>query len=174
MPDIDQWMAAIVGPAVLTIDGPSGAGKSTLASELYARHPGWVLVRMDDVTPGWNGLGEAITRVRDELVQPLFSGEAGTWPLWSWVQERVVATRQVDRGSRLIVEGCGSTATTLESALHESVKNLWIDTPDSVRAQRLRERDGTRFAAHWPIWESNWRRYVDEFRPAERCEHVAG
>ena len=68
----------IRAPLVL-LDGPSGAGKSTLADALRAEWPGAapVLVRLDDVYPGWHGLERAGDALARTLVRRRRRGEIG-------------------------------------------------------------------------------------------------
>ncbi|MDT5149916.1 MAG: hypothetical protein QOI01_1649, partial [Mycobacterium sp.] len=52
------------------IDGRSGSGKSTLATQLCREWTDSVLVRLDDVYPGWDGLAWAVEHIQSSLLQP--------------------------------------------------------------------------------------------------------
>src|SRR4029453_4511046 len=83
-----EMFAAVRGiraPVVL-IDGPSGAGKSTLADALRSGWPGArpVLVRLDDVYPGWSGMERAGDMLARTLVPRHRRGTIGSWRRWDW------------------------------------------------------------------------------------------
>ncbi|MDT5079996.1 MAG: hypothetical protein QOJ80_4633 [Mycobacterium sp.] len=61
---------------VLT-DGRSGSGKSTLATQLQQEWPDSVLVRLDDLYPGWDGLAWATEHVAASLLAPRSQGRPG-------------------------------------------------------------------------------------------------
>lgn len=155
----------IRAPIVL-IDGPSGAGKSTLADALLARWrgPRPVLVRLDDVYPGWTGLERAGTALARTLVPPTRRGAVGSWRRWDWARERPGRLEHVRPGDRgLVVEGCG--AFTAGAAAAEAVR-VWVDAPDETRKRRALQRDGGAYDPYWALWERQWRRHVRRTSPA--------
>jgi uridine kinase len=138
--------------AVVLIDGPSGAGKSTFATQLVAHWPGAeraVLVRMDDIYPGWSGLDAASAHVHEHLLRPRASGAAGRWRRHDWVADRGAEWHIVSPDVTLVVEGCG--ALSRDTAPLADLR-FWIDAPVEVRKRRALERDDGAFDAHWDMW----------------------
>ncbi|WP_396903153.1 hypothetical protein [Mycolicibacterium sp.] len=68
-----------LGPTAKTvlIDGRSGSGKSTLALQLQENWADSVVVRLDDIYPGWDGLSWAADHVQQSLLQPRAAGSPG-------------------------------------------------------------------------------------------------
>jgi hypothetical protein len=63
------------GPRVVAVDGRSGAGKTTLArsvADAVGRHrASAVVVHLDDLYPGWDGLDPVVAVVVEHLLAPL-------------------------------------------------------------------------------------------------------
>ncbi|KQX08434.1 hypothetical protein ASC59_04970 [Leifsonia sp. Root1293] len=158
-------------PVTVLIDGPSGSGKSTFADSLRgawrdaANRP--VLVRLDDIYPGWSGLGAASAAVSTELLAPRSTGRAGGWRRWDWTRDAPAEWHEVPASRSLIVEGCG-TLTATGAALGSI--GIWIEASDAVRKRRALDRDGGAFDAHWDEWDSQWRRYVELEHPSTRAD----
>ena len=151
--------------AVLLIDGPSGAGKSTLADAVLAAWPGPVapiLVRLDDIYPGWGGLDAAVEQIGTRVLEPRRSGEPAAWQRHDWVVDAPAEWHDVDPGRPLIVEGCGALA---RAHTRLSDVRVWLDADDGIRKQRALERDGGVFEAHWDQWQRDWERYRKRERP---------
>ena len=153
----------IRAPLVL-LDGPSGAGKSTLADALRANWPGAapVLVRLDDVYPGWHGLERAGDALARTLVRRRRRGDIGGWRRWDWARDRPGALERVHPGRALIIEGCGAFAAGADAP--DAVR-IWIDAPDAVRRRRALDRDDGAYDPFWDLWERQWRRYVHRTAP---------
>jgi len=157
---------------VVLIDGPSGAGKSTFATELHA---GWrgparpVLVRMDDIYPGWNGLDEASRHLHDDLLEPRSRGEAAGWRRHDWVRNAPAEWHPVDRRRPLIVEGCGTLSA---SNARLATLRIWLDADDARRKERALERDGGAFDAHWEMWDRQFQAFVERERPRDLADIV--
>lgn len=150
--------------AVVLIDGPSGAGKSTFATRLVADWPGPerpVLVRMDDIYPGWSGLDAASRHVHEHLLAPRSTGAVGRWRRHDWVTDRAAEWHTVPADRPLVVEGCGALSRAT-APLADA--RFWIDAPVEVRKRRALERDDGAFDGHWDMWSNQ----VSEF---ERREH---
>lgn len=158
--------SAVPAPAaapVVLIDGPSGAGKSTLADALVAAWPGATpptLVRMDDLYPGWDGLGAGARNVHDALLLPRSQGEVAGWRRYDWAAEAPGDWIQVDPERPLVVEGCGAL---LRANMPVSDVRVWITADDAVRKPRALARDKGSFDAHW----DRWQRQFDAFLAAE-------
>lgn len=152
------------GPVVL-IDGPSGSGKSTLADELVAAWPTSarpVLVRLDDIYPGWDGLDAAARHLTESVLQPRAAGRPAAWQRWDWTSSAPAEWHPVDPTRPLIVEGCGTLARL---NLPLSDVRVWLEADDSVRKRRALARDGATFGDHWSQWQAEWETYCARERP---------
>ncbi|MDQ1583392.1 MAG: hypothetical protein QOF36_1446 [Microbacteriaceae bacterium] len=155
---------------VILIDGSSGTGKSTLATRLVADWPGAVapvLVRMDDIYPGWGGLDAASVHIRDHLLGPRRAGTAARWQRHDWSADVPAEWHDVDAGAPLIVEGCG-TVSRDNAALADL--RLWLTAdPEACKARAL-ARDKGSFDAHWDDWQRQFDRFVARERPESRAD----
>lgn len=131
------------------IDGRSGSGKSTLADRFAARWESSVVVRLDDIYPGWDGLAWTIDHVRAELLAPRADGRPGRWRRWDWTADAPAGWHTVAPGHRLILEGVGAL-TPANRALADL--GIWVDTPDDLRKMRALQRDGDVYRPHWDRW----------------------
>lgn len=156
--------------AIITIDGPAAAGKSTFADQLCSAIDGWTLIRLDDVYPGWSGLEVGVERLRNELIAPFQAGLGGVWPEWSWTTGEYVQMHTVPPSVRIIVEGCGATATVPNRRGLEL--QLWIDVEREDQRRRIVDRDGDAFDEFWPTWAEQWEEYLARFQPHLRSAHV--
>ncbi|WP_241994554.1 ATP-binding protein [Cryobacterium sp. TMT2-10] len=161
---------AAAGPTpVVLIDGPSGAGKSTLADALVLAWPGMVrpvLVRLDDIYPGWNGLDAAVAQLTDHILGPRRRGAPGAWQRYDWERGQPAEWHLVDPARPLIVEGCGALAA---ANLPLSDIRVWLDADDRLRKQRALARDGEAFRSHWDQWQSEWEAYRNRERPERQA-----
>ncbi|GAB3616874.1 AAA family ATPase [Okibacterium endophyticum] len=159
-------------PHTLLIDGPSGSGKSTLATELVGSWPSgpWpVLVRMDDVYPGWHGLDAASEHVGEHLLTPRLRGESGRWQRYDWAAAESAGWHEVPAAASLIVEGCGSLSRTNGAA---ATARVWLDAALPFRRERALARDAGAFDPYWELWEEQFRRFVARERPKDRADLV--
>jgi len=163
---------------VILIDGHAGSGKTTFATELRdlvfteaSQAP--ALIQMDDLYPGWEGLRAGSTYFTHNILQPLRSGRTAHWQVWDWANNRRGNSAEIGNGWRefagnnlLIVEGCGSL-----SRVNQELADLaiWIESDQSVRHMRLKERHGELFDAHWATWFSQ----EGEFYQQERSRELA-
>jgi hypothetical protein len=148
---------------VVLVDGPSGAGKTTFAASMAAGWPGRpapVLVRMDDIYPGWHGLDAASAHVVERLLLPRSRGEASGWRRFDWSSGRSAEWRDVAVDSPLILEGCGALS---RRAARLADLRIWIDADETVRKTRALARDGGAFDGHWDMWAEQ----VDAFTARE-------
>lgn len=150
----------------MLIGGRSGSGKSTLATMLTARWVDSVVVTLDDIYPGWDGLAWAVEHVHDELLTPRAHGRTGRWRRWDWVLEAPAEWHAVAPQQRLIVEGSGAL-----TAANRSLADLgiWIDADDTERKRRALLRDGDTYRPHW----ERWARQEDAFLAAHHPRAVA-
>jgi cytidylate kinase len=164
--------------AILLIDGRSGSGKTTFAAELAEAvfadgESAARVVHMDDLYPGWDGLRDGSRYLVQQILEPLARGRSASWQLWNWARSERGRTGEVGNGWRefaggtpLIIEGCGSISRT---SVELAQLSLWVEAEQPIRRQRWKERDGDRFAAHWPRWAVQ----EDEFYQDERSRELA-
>ncbi|GAB2513836.1 ATP-binding protein [Paramicrobacterium agarici] len=143
---------------ILLIDGPSGAGKSSTADAVVAFWPGEppVLVRMDDIYPGWGGLARAGEHVEQHLLGPLSRGVRGHWQRYDWHAGHLAEWHEVGPDRALLIEGCGVLTRGNAPLSH---LNVWLDGEPHTRKRRALERDRGGFDDHWDEWSEQ----VDEF-----------
>ena len=143
-------------PPFVLIDGRSGAGKSVFAAKLAQTHNA-VVVSIDDVYPGWDGLDAGSWHIHQHLLSPLLAGVAGRYRPWLWEEGRPGDWVDIAPGRPLIVEGCG--AIRRESAERVTTR-IWIETPESLRRSRALERDGDMYTPHWTRWALQEERFL--------------
>ena len=142
--------------AITLVDGRSGAGKSHFAAEL-ARARGAVVVSIDDVYPGWDGLDAGSWLIHEYLVRPYLAGLTGRYRPWSWEEQRRGEWVEVSPDVSLIVEGCGAIR---RDSITTSSRRVWVETDDAVRRERALERDGQMFEPHWTRWALQEERFL--------------
>jgi len=142
--------------AITLVDGRSGAGKSHFAAEL-ARARDAVVVSIDDVYPGWDGLDAGSWLIHEYLVRPYLAGLTGRYRPWLWEEQRRGEWVEVSPDVSLIVEGCG--AIRRDSATTSS-RRVWLETDDAVRRERALERDGQMYEPHWTRWALQEERFL--------------
>lgn len=161
VPDRPHWpddVAALVraapaGPAgnrLVGVDGFSGSGKSTLASAL-ARRLGAPLLALEEMTPGWDGLAEAVGLARAGIGEPLAGGRVLRVPTWDWEAGAPGPVRDVEPAPVVVLEGCGAGAPELAPT---TSLLIWVDVPAEERERRLRARDD--WAVYAPF-RDRWR-----------------
>ena len=142
--------------AITLVDGRSGAGKSHFAAEL-ARARGAVVVSIDDVYPGWDGLDAGSWLIHEYLVRPYLAGLTGRYRPWSWEVQRRGEWVEVSPDVPLIVEGCGAIR---RDSVTTSSRRVWLETDDAVRRERALERDGQMYEPHWTRWALQEERFL--------------
>lgn len=142
--------------AITLVDGRSGAGKSHYAAEL-ARARDAVVVSIDDVYPGWDGLDAGSWLIHEYLVRPYLAGLTGRYRPWSWEEQRRGEWVEVSPDVPLIVEGCGAIR---RDSITTSSRRVWVETDDAVRRERALERDGQMFEPHWTRWALQEERFL--------------
>lgn len=151
---------------LLCVDGPAGSGKTTLAASVAALVEGAVVVHMDDLFQGWDGLPHA-DRQHSRLLRPLAERRAGHWTRWDWHAGRWAETHRVDPGPLLVLEGVGSGAAS-HADLHTLL--VWVEAPLALRRERGLARDGDDFAPHWDRWAADERRLFAQECTRERAD----
>lgn len=142
--------------AITLVDGRSGAGKSHFAAEL-ARARDAVVVSIDDVYPGWDGLDAGSWLIHEYLVRPYLAGLTGRYRPWSWEEQRRGEWVEVSPDVPLIVEGCGAIR---RDSVTTSSRRVWLETDDAVRRERALERDGQMYEPHWTRWALQEERFL--------------
>lgn len=165
--DIARVLTASDATTVL-IDGRSGAGKSTLADQLQDAWDASVVVRLDDIYPGWDGLAWAVEHVRTELLQPRTEGKPGRWRQWDWVAGAHAGWHVVAAAQRLILEGVGALSAG-NRALADV--GIWVDAPDTARKERALRRDGDTFRPHWDRWAAQEDAIIARFDPYSAADY---
>ena len=153
---VPQAAAAIAAAAFavrpaprVVVDGRSGAGKTTLVAALMRLHPGFQMVALDDLYPGWDGLHAGAARARDDVLAAHARGVAGSWRRWDWDAARYAEAHAVDPDRPLVVEGAG--ALTARSAALSDVR-VWVHADADQRRVRALARDGATYEPHWERW----------------------
>lgn len=151
------------------IDGRSGSGKSTLADRLHHRWPASILVRLDDIYPGWDGLEWASRHVHDALLRPRAEGRPGRWRRWDWATAAPAGWHTVPADRRLIVEGVGALAPD-NRALADL--GIWVESPEDLRKQRALQRDGDTYRPHWDRWAAQELQFIARCDPRAGADYV--
>lgn len=139
-------------PRVIGIDGPAGSGKTTIASHLAAMLGGddaCVVVHMDDIYPGWDGLAAAPSLLEEHVLAPLRSGARGRFRRWNWERGLRAGEIVVPRRDWVLVEGVASGSRNCRPYLSAL---LFMYADEEVRMRRGIERDGESFRPHWQRW----------------------
>ncbi len=168
---LDEILSRL-GPAATTvlIDGRSGSGKSTLAAQLHESWADSVVVRLDDIYPGWDGLAWAAEHVQRSLLEPRAAGRNGRWRQWDWAAAAPSGHHEVEPGQRLIVEGIGAL-TPAGRALADL--GIWVDADDTERKRRALDRDGETYRPHWDRWAAQEDEFIARFRPRACADLIA-
>ena len=152
---------------VVLIDGGSGSGKTTLARRLADEWPGGaVLLRLDDIYPGWDGLDAASRHLRDHVLEPRAYGRPSRWRRWDWEADAPAEWHDINSSLPLIVEGSGCLSSQNRGLADFAV---WVELDAATRRLRALERDGDRYA---PFWE-RWARQEERFAEREHPRHLA-
>jgi uridine kinase len=146
----------------ILIDGRSGSGKSELASGLHAALPGYQLLRLDDLYPGWGGL-DAASRALPEILR------TGRWRRWDWVADAPGAWQELDLQRPLIVEGAGALSRASRPLADLAI---WVGLDGRTRKRRALEREGEVYAEHWDRWAAQERAFIARERPRRLADLV--
>jgi uridine kinase len=165
----DIAMSLTTATTVL-IDGRSGSGKSTLADQLQGSWEHSIVVRLDDIYPGWDGLAWASEHVRTELLQPRKNGQPGRWRRWDWTTNTPAEWRTVGPHQRLILEGVGALTPASRACAD---LGIWVDAPETLRKRRALDRDGDTYAPHWQRWAAQEEEFLARHHPRSAADYLA-
>lgn len=152
------------------IDGRSGSGKSTFATGVAAAWPQAVLVRLDSIYPGWDGLAWASEHLRTDVLEPRALGLAASWQEWDWTSGSAAGRHPVDPDRPLIIEGVGAL-TAANRALADVA--VWLESPDADRKARALARDGDTYAPHWDRWAAQEELFLLADDPSTLADIIA-
>lgn len=136
------------GPVLVGIDGRAGSGKTSLATAA-ADLLGAPVLHLDDLYPGWDGLGVTPDLLAAQVLKPLREGEPAGYRRYDWATRASGEWVDVPPAPLLIVEGCAATVGPARPWLDLRV---WVDADTALRRQRALARDGEMFAPHWDAW----------------------
>ncbi len=152
--------------ALVLVDGASGTGKTSLAAELAARWPTdrhVVVVHMDDLYGGWDGLAAGILALEVSLLTPRSRGEDAHLGSYNWLTESWDDGQVIPAGVDVIVEGCGSFGPAQARAADALI---WIEAPEHLRRQRALDRGAEDFEHHWDMWEQQFQHFERRVQPS--------
>lgn len=142
---------------LVSIDGPAGSGKTTLADEV-AQLTGALVVHMDDLYPGWDGLFSVAPHVFG-LLEPLRRDDTGYYRRYDWELGEYLETHHVDPAPLLVLEGVGAGNRgwrDLASTL------VWVETDAPTRLARGLARDGDGVRERWLRWMADEDRLFEQ------------
>ncbi len=151
---VSQSVARLDSTKLIAIDGPAGSGKTTLASQWhdFLRNSGLTVetLHLDDLYEGWTGLHRGLeTRLIDQVLNPLASGQAARWQRYDWHAGAFAEWVELTPPKVLILEGCGSGAQAYSPY---SSLLVWIEAEQEERITRGIQRDGPGVLPHWLAW----------------------
>jgi uridine kinase len=151
---------------LISIDGPAGSGKSTLATTIAELEPDALVVHMDDLYDGWEGLG-SVSRQLSTLVRPLAMGKPGFYRRYDWHRGEFAETVDVEPPPLLVLEGVGSGRAELAGMITVLV---WVTAPRPLRRERGLARDGEALAPQWDGWMRQEDTHFAGQRTADRAD----
>lgn len=167
---------------VVFIDGRSGAGKTLLAAELAGLFPTAVLLRVEELYPGWDGLAAGAAEVARVL-------RTRRYRQYDWERGKLLQARELPGALPLVVEGCGAIsceslqaaetyayavraaagedAAAVRAAASPRIVSIWLELPEDVRKRRALARDGDMYAPYWEMWAAQEEALFSRVRPWE-------
>ncbi len=149
-------MPSSASAMITLVDGPSGAGKSDYGVWLAAER-GAVLVSLDDVYPGWDGLDAGSWHIHRNVLLPISQGLPGRYQRWDWRLGVPADWVPVPATRPVVIEGCG---VIRREGLAIAADRVWVDAAADVRKRRALERDGELYAPHWQRWALQEERFL--------------
>ena len=151
---VSQSVARLDSTKLIAIDGPAGSGKTTLASQWhdFLQSSGLTVetLHLDDLYEGWTGLRRELeTRLIDQVLDPLASGQVARWQRYDWHAGAFAEWVELTPPKVLVLEGCGSGAQAYSPY---SSLLVWIEAEQEERITRGIQRDGPGVLPHWLAW----------------------
>jgi hypothetical protein len=141
---------AVGATRLVTLDGHSGAGKTRLAGRLARALGRAPVVHLDFFYPGWDGLAAGVELAVGWVARPLTAGRPARWQRYDWKAGGFGEWQETPWAPVVILEGCGTGSAALRPYASTTV---WVDTPASLRDDRLRAR------IDWPGYAPNRTRW---------------
>ena len=141
---------------ITLVDGPSGSGKSEYGVWLAAERRA-VLVSLDDVYPGWDGLDAGSWHVHHNVLVPIAQGRPGRYQRWDWHLGVPADWVEVSPDRPVVIEGCGAIR---REGLAIQADRVWVEATADVRKARALQRDGDVYAPHWERWALQEQRFL--------------
>lgn len=158
---------------LLCVDGPSGSGKTTFARAVRRAVPAdvsVVVVHMDALYPGWDGLVEGVARVARDLLAPLAQGRPGGYRRYDWIEDQEAGWVEVSPVDLLVLEGVGAGGAF--DAPPPATLVVWVEAPRDERAARAVVRDGVASADRLAEWRRQEDAWFAEQRTRDRADVV--
>ena len=152
--------------SIVLVDGRSGAGKTEFAREL-ADTSGALVVSIDEVYPGWDGLDAGSAHIYRFLLLPLRQGQPGAYRRWDWREASPGDWIEVTPGTPLVIEGCGAIRSGAPGVATETV---WLECPADTRWERAMARDGEMYRPQWERWARQEERFLRLHHSDERAD----
>jgi uridine kinase len=155
---------------IVAVDGRSGSGKTTLGKRLRDA-TGGVLVQLEDLYDGWDGLQAGIDLAARDVLGPLTVGRAGSYRRYDWHRRAYAERHEVPAGGTVVLEGVGACAAVLRPALALAV---WVEAGAEIRRERAfgRTADGDAYVGHWDRWAGQEDVYLVRDRPQAHADVV--
>lgn len=154
-------MSATPRPLLIGVDGRSGAGKTQLVARLRHQlqergHVVVVVFSLDEIYPGWDGLGAGVKQYAHSILPQLASGRPVQYRRWDWyargpgaIDGALGPAVTLPSGDIVLCDGVGATAAEARRWLDLAV---WVEAPERLRQRRALERDGDTYRGHWQQW----------------------
>jgi uridine kinase len=162
-------LAGRTRPHWVGVDGLGAAGKTTLARRIVAELDDAVLLSVDDFgrvgVRGWD---------RDlfvaQVLTPLLAGRPARYQTWDLLADRPIEWVNIPPGRSVVVEGVSCTDERVPVPWDVT---LWVDAPESLRAARIRARDGAPLLERWrDDWLPSEQAYVAAQQPQQRVDAI--
>lgn len=157
---------------LIAVDGGAGAGKTTFAGHLSEVLGGVPVIPMDDFI-AWDDLTEFWPRMEEQVLGPLFKGQAFRYQKRDWVNDvggrGLNEWRDVPFSKTILFEGVGAARRAVASRLSYSI---WIEAPWETRLKRGIERDGEPVRDIWLGWRDGEKRFIEAEKAFQRADLI--
>ena len=149
---------------LIVIDGFAGSGKTSLAGRMADSIGNCLVVHLDDLYAGWDGLFDATltTRVADIIRQWRTNSPGISYEVFDWSIGEFKAAQTFHNMPHLIIEGVG--ASVLTQAVGPDIV-VWCDSDPVNALRRVIARDGAAVATHMKAWQDDEQRFFANKNP---------